>query len=69
MPKVRVNPDSAGSGGTPAGRCSMVLDARIVVTTALPIALPVEREIELMPLAIPLWWCGTLAMMTAGMAA
>ncbi|WP_448700831.1 hypothetical protein, partial [Streptomyces avidinii] len=32
----------------------MVLEARIVVTTALPIALPVEREIELMPLAMPL---------------
>ena len=54
MMKVRVNPDSAGSVGAPGGKFLMVVDARSVVTMALPIALPVEREIELMPLAMPL---------------
>jgi hypothetical protein len=51
---VTVKADSLGIAGTPSGRFAIVIDARIVVTTALPMALPVEREIELMPLAMPL---------------
>ncbi len=55
MTKLVVNWLSWGSAGMPFGS-GMVFDASSEVMTALATALPTEREMELMPLAMPDWW-------------